>query len=114
MSTPTQDLILELLGARWRLGYERWPLSTRHRSALVSLETAGLVTFERGFEPRTLNARLTEKGRKAAMLDGHQTPAGQLVNDALFLLRNGERAPGGNETWAEWVSRAEPFLRRQP
>lgn len=35
----------------------------------------------------------------------------RLLEAALHLRQNGERAPGGNETWAEWDRRAETFLR---
>ena len=35
----------------------------------------------------------------------------KLVEDAMHLVMNGERAPGGDETWSEWYSRAEKTLR---
>jgi hypothetical protein len=35
-----------------------------------------------------------------------------LVEQALHLVVNGERAPGGNETWSEWAYRAERELRQ--
>ena len=35
----------------------------------------------------------------------------RLIQEALHLCQNGERAPGGNETWADWGSKAEAFLR---
>ena len=38
-------------------------------------------------------------------------PAVQLLEEALHLRMNGERAPGGNETWHDWDNRAEVFLR---
>lgn len=34
-----------------------------------------------------------------------------LLEQALFLRQNGERPPGGNETWHDWDGRAERFLR---
>ena len=34
-----------------------------------------------------------------------------LLEEALHLRQNGERAPGGNETWRDWDRRAEVFLR---
>jgi len=41
----------------------------------------------------------------------HEDPARVLVAEAFHLLVNGERAPGGCETWAEWCHRAEDYLR---
>lgn len=35
----------------------------------------------------------------------------RLLEAALHLAQNGERAPGGDETWADWTRRAEEFLR---
>jgi hypothetical protein len=109
---PTQALMLEVLGARWRLGYERWPFSSRHRRAAAGLKDAGLVTFERGFEPRTINVKLTGAGLRAVLLPSHRPPAVKIIEGALFLLMNGERAPGGDETWSGWAREAELFLRR--
>jgi hypothetical protein len=38
----------------------------------------------------------------------------RLLEDAMHLRKHGERAPGGTETWAEFDSRAEAFLRAHP
>lgn len=38
----------------------------------------------------------------------------RLLEQALFLRMNGERALGGNETWREWERDAETFLRSLP
>jgi hypothetical protein len=35
----------------------------------------------------------------------------RLLEEAFHLRMNGERAPGGNETWQDWDRRAETFLR---
>ena len=35
----------------------------------------------------------------------------RLLEAALHLHMNGERAPGGEETWAGWQHEAEEFLR---
>ena len=37
----------------------------------------------------------------------------RLLEEALHLRQNGERAPGGTETWAHWERRAETFLRTE-
>ena len=41
----------------------------------------------------------------------HEDPFEHLVAEALHLLVNGERAPGGDETWAAWATSAETQLR---
>lgn len=46
--------------------------------------------------------------REARMADGE---AIRLLEEALHLRANGERAPGGNETWRDWDRKAERFLR---
>lgn len=45
-----------------------------------------------------------------------QSVALELLNEALFLRMNGERPPGApadprKETWGEWDSKCETFLR---
>jgi len=34
----------------------------------------------------------------------------RLLEEALHLRQNGERAPGGNETWRDWDKRADRFM----
>lgn len=72
--TPTEDLILEVLAARYRLGHSRWPFDSRHRRTLNSLARRGLLSFESDVTPYTLRATLTEAGIKAATYDGYTTP----------------------------------------
>lgn len=45
---------------------------------------------------------------------GAKPPAVALLEEALFLRMNGEYAPGGNENWHDWDSKAETFLRGLP
>lgn len=35
----------------------------------------------------------------------------RLLEEALHLRMNGERAPGGTETWRDWDRKTEVFLR---
>lgn len=37
--------------------------------------------------------------------------AERLLEEALHLRMNGERAPGGNETWRDWDRKADAYLR---
>lgn len=49
---------------------------------------------------------------RVVRLGGDLVEALQLIEYALHLRQYGERAPGGNETWREFDTRAEEFLRR--
>ena len=55
-----------------------------------------------------------EKGAAARLADEGQREAVKLVEYALHLRQYGERAPGGDETWAQFDRDAERFLRTQP
>jgi len=41
------------------------------------------------------------------------TAAIRLLEEALHLRQNGERAPGGDETWRDWERKAEECLRAE-
>lgn len=49
------------------------------------------------------------EARKKA--DERADAAVKLLEEALHLRMNGERAPGGTETWADWDRAVETFLR---
>jgi hypothetical protein len=108
---PTQALALEVLIARARLGENHWTFSTRHRPALVALAERRLVHWKAGFVEGTCLAWLTDPGRAECLGRAYKSPAVRLLEEALHLRMNGERAPGGNETWRDWDLRAETFLR---
>jgi hypothetical protein len=50
-------------------------------------------------------------GCRWSRLDSSEAEAVRLLEYALHLRRNGENAPGGTETWAQWDRDAETFLR---
>ena len=58
-------------------------------------------------------AAITERlaGDEQAHLAAESATAVTLLGDAMHLRVNGERAPGGNETWPDWDRKAEAFLR---
>jgi len=74
--TPTQDLILELLAARHRLGHNIWTLtaSAAVRRALRALEVRGLVRWKHGVVEHTYLAWLTDQGREEYMTVGYIPP----------------------------------------
>jgi hypothetical protein len=108
---PAQALALEVLAARARLGEPAWTFSTRHRPALEALAARGLVEWKHWTLPRTCLAWLTGAGREAVLDVRYKPPGIALLEEALHLRMNGERAPGGNETWRDWDLRTETFLR---
>lgn len=71
--TPTEDLCLEVLAARYRLGENHWTFDSRHKPALLKLHSRGLVTVMHGVMENTCRASLTEEG-KAEYVDGKYEP----------------------------------------
>jgi hypothetical protein len=64
--TPTEDLLIEVLIARHRLGEPFWPFERCHRKTLERLEAKGLVSFQGAVTPH-LRAELTAAGRERFM-----------------------------------------------
>lgn len=62
--TPTEDLIMEVLAARHRLGEPFWPIlnSPTTSRAARHLEERGLIIRLHGNTPNTFRARLTTEG----------------------------------------------------
>ena len=60
---PTQELILEVLAARMRLGESEWMFGVRCKSSLNKLEQAGLVQWKQRIEDG-LSAWLTTEGKE--------------------------------------------------
>lgn len=58
--TPTQDLLLEVLIARYRLGESYWTFDSRHKKMLEALASLGLVTVMHGNVEYTVRASLTD------------------------------------------------------
>lgn len=109
--SPLQALVTEVLVARLRLGEQSWPFPVRCRRALEALMKQGLLTYDRGFQPRTLQARLTDDGRRKLMSGPYTSPLTRLAEEALFLRQYGERPPRGSENWRDWDAKAEKLLR---
>jgi len=74
--TPTQDLVMELLVARHRLGHNIWTLTANPpvKRALVALEDLNLVNWKHGVVEQTYLAWLTDFGRETWMLPGYVAP----------------------------------------
>lgn len=61
--TPTEDLILEVLIARHRLGEPFWPVSTRNQKAINSLAGKGLVSDYGSVTENSVRVGLTIKAK---------------------------------------------------
>ncbi len=85
--TTTEELALEVLGARRRLGEHLWTFSRQAQPALRKLEEKGLVNVLSGSIENTVRASLTKAGVKAAVSTSYQSP---LENRVTALeTRNG-------------------------
>ncbi|MGO4383366.1 hypothetical protein [Specibacter sp. RAF43] len=60
--TPTEELILDVLVARYRLGDTLWTFNSCNNPALVRLETMGLVDILSGVTENTVRASLSDHG----------------------------------------------------
>lgn len=72
--TPTEDLFIEVLAARHRLGEPWWTFETRHRGVAQRLEARGLVAAWHGIVQGTFRARLTDDGKTRAMKADYVAP----------------------------------------
>jgi len=72
--TPTEDLVLEVLIARSRLGESLWTFSSSATKPLRSLEAKGLVQVMHGVVERSVRASLTAEGKKRFMALPYQSP----------------------------------------
>lgn len=106
---PTQALILEVLGARYRCGDRTWPFPSKYRRPLRELEGLRLIGFQRGFEPRTLTAWLTAAGKPYVLAPGHKVPAASLIEESCRLWSEG--ASPADHRVDSWTTRAKGFLR---
>lgn len=60
--TPSEDLAIDVLMARYRLGERLWTFESRHKKTLEGLAEKGLVNVMHGIVEKTVRASLTKKG----------------------------------------------------
>ena len=77
--SPTAELVLEVLAARYRLGEHRWPISRKFKRTLDALTADGLVTYTSG-PMGTFYVALTAAGVDEA-LHSPYTPPGPVVRE---------------------------------
>lgn len=72
--TPTEELIIDNLVARYRLGENIWTFSSRVRRQVESLAAKGLVNSMNGVIEYTCRASLTELGKQTFMSEEYVPP----------------------------------------
>lgn len=90
--TPTQNLLLEVLAARYRLGENLWTFESRHAHQLEKLADLELVDVLSGVTEGTIRAMLTEKGREEVLSDNYTPPQQQGKEE--FAVQSRSRAGG--------------------
>lgn len=70
--TPTEELILDLLQARIRLGENIWNFDSRLKPSIEKLQAKGLVNYKSGNVENTILAWPTDEG-KILLFDGNFT-----------------------------------------
>lgn len=84
--TPTEDLVLEVLAARHRLGETLWTFESRHAPAARRLEAKGLVNVIHGVVENTIRLSLTEQGKAACLSDDYTAPVLRTECPAFYIL----------------------------
>jgi|SRR5665647_3059053 len=72
--TPTEDLFLEVLAARVRLGETCWTFGSEHTRTARSLDAKGLIWWKGGIVEHTIRAFLTDAGRAACLSPTYRAP----------------------------------------
>ncbi|UVK59806.1 helix-turn-helix DNA binding domain protein [Gordonia phage Aleemily] len=83
--TPTEELFMEALSARARLGEPWWTYEANATNTRVakSLESQGLITMLSAQVERTFRAALTPRGKAEWLTEGYTPP---ILNEARALL----------------------------
>ena len=82
--TPTEELILDTLVARARLGENVWPFSTKFQRQCERLQQEGLVTVAHGNVEKTVRVALTAHGRREYLETVHyQSPLEKRLGDTI-------------------------------
>jgi hypothetical protein len=79
--TPTEELMLEVLAGRWRLGEQMWTFSSRMKRCANSLADRGLVGWKGGIVEKTILVWLTDSGRAACLSPDYVPPIKRGINE---------------------------------
>ncbi|ABE67815.1 hypothetical protein Cali_61 [Mycobacterium phage Cali] len=83
--TPTQELVLEVLAARTRLGEQAWTFLSRPAvvSAAKALDERGLVWWKYASTPHAILVGLTDQGKLACIDPGYVPPVERTDREAI-------------------------------
>jgi hypothetical protein len=98
---PTQYLVIDVLAARARLGEPYWTFPSRMRPTMRALADRGLLWWQRGPAPLTIQAFLTPEGRTAVLYDGYRIPVAAKLRELAAL-------------WVLEVARADTLAGQRP
>lgn len=100
--TPSEDLVMEVLAARYRTGERLWTFESRHRRTIDSLADKGLVSPLHGIVENTVRASLTETGIATCLSQGFKIP---LVREIESLLNAAFEAGDKHGRYSDqWVA----------
>jgi hypothetical protein len=77
--TPTEELILETLAARYRLGELVWTFSSRHNAALDKLAAKKLIHWKHGVVDHSSLVFFTDTGKAVMLANRYRSHKGNDV-----------------------------------
>lgn len=91
--TPTQSLVLEVLGARYRLGESIWPFDKiqANTRACTGLEVLGLVGTRSGPIEHSFQVWLTQAGKDYVLGAEYESPLDRLKQELRTAKEKIER-----------------------
>lgn len=104
--TPTEELIMEVLAARYRLGETLWPFDSRLSRQLDSLGAKDLIFVMNGNVEHTYRASLTEKGMKKFLSKTYRAPQPVGKEEFAVEMRSDMEGPWDRiDDGTIWMSR---------
>lgn len=79
--TPAENLALEVVAARFRLGHQGWNFDSRHSEALYGLQEKGYIIVQPTDDPRVITAYLTQAGVDAYITPDYIPPIVKQIHD---------------------------------
>lgn len=99
--TPTQALVMEVLGARRRLGENLWTFDSRYKPTIRQLEDLGLADLTHGINERTVRASLTDEGARLFLDPNYRyRPQGEPTAEQVYQAWHGT-----TESWGGCADR---------
>lgn len=99
--TAAQDIMVDLLVARHRLGEPFWPISTKLTRTYTELRVKGYVTVMDGNVEGTVRLALTREARKELIETSTYTP--RIARDIATHIADSLEMSGGDPTTVRMV-----------